>query len=108
MIVCSKKSRVQQYTEGQCRRINLTLLIACTLFFVIIFSSCSIGPEGPPPPPPEYVCPTVTTNPVTLKMVYDSTEQTWIDTVVQDFNSQRKTASDVSIPRQATPIAFSQ
>ena len=108
MIVCSKKLRVQQHTEGQCRRINLTLLIVCTLFFVIIFSSCSLGPEGPPPPPPEYVCPTMTANPVILKMVYDSTEQAWIDTAVKDFNRQRYTACDGPITVQATPMDLGQ
>jgi len=41
-------------------------------------------------------------------MVYDSTEQAWIDTVVKDFNSQRKTACDGSITVQATPMDLGQ
>jgi len=41
-------------------------------------------------------------------MVYDSTEQAWIDTVVKDFNSQRETACDGPITVQATPMDLGQ
>src|SRR5262245_13861695 len=108
MIVCSKKSRAQQPAEGQHRRINFTLLIVWSLFFLGTFSSCSIGPGDPTPPPPEFVCPTNTSNPITLKMVYDSTEQAWIEGVVKDFNSQRQTACDGPITVQATPMDLGQ
>lgn len=104
MRVCSKKSRVRQHVKGQHRQIKFTFLIAWSLFLVITFSSCSLGPSQAPPPPPEFVCPTYTAVPMTLNLAYDSTEQAWIQDVIKDFESQHVTACDGPISIQATPM----
>jgi Ca-activated chloride channel family protein len=103
MIVRSKKASVQQYAKDQRRRIKFILPIVCSLFFVVIFSSCGSS-QAAPPPPPEFICPTSTAAPITLNMVYDSTEQAWMQDVIKDFDSQRITACDGPISVQATPM----
>ncbi len=100
MIVRSKKSRVQSHAEGWRQKINFSFL----LIVMMVFSSCSLGPSQAPPPPPEFVCPTSTAVPITLNMVYDGTEQSWIQDVIKDFDSQRITACDGPISVQATPM----
>src|SRR6476646_7539366 len=51
MLVCYKKSLLQQRTQPQHRQISHILLTACSLLFVVMFSSCSFGPNRSAPPP---------------------------------------------------------
>jgi len=106
MIVCSKKSCAQQPTEGQHRRINLTHLIAWSLFCVVTLSSC--GPTQSAPSLPVFVCPTPAPGPVTLKMVYDDTEQDWIKDVINDFNGQNNHLCGATVTVQAISMNSEQ
>ena len=106
MIVCSKKSRVQRHTEGQHRRINLTHLIAWSLFCVVMLSSC--GPTHSAPPLPVFVCPTPAPSPVTLKLVYDDTAQDWVKDVINDFNGQNNHLCGTTVTIQAISMNSEQ
>ena len=106
MIVCSNKSRIQWHTQGQHRRINLTHLIAWSLFCVVTLSSC--GPTHSAPPLPVFVCPTPAPSPVTLKLVYDDTAQDWIKDVINDFNGQNNHLCGTTVTIQAIPMSSEQ
>jgi Ca-activated chloride channel family protein len=102
MVICSKKSSLQQPTQGQRRQVDLAYLLAWIVFCVVTFSSC--GSSSPNPQSSGGICSTPTPSQMVLNMVYDDTEEAWIKDVVNDFNSQNTKTCNTSITVNATPM----
>jgi Ca-activated chloride channel family protein len=102
MVICSKKSSLQQPAQGQDRQVGLAYLLAWIVFCVVTFSSCSSSSSTSQSS--GFVCPTPTSSQMVLNMVYDDTEEAWIKNVVNDFNSQNTKTCNTSITVNATPM----
>ncbi len=85
------------------RRVGLvTVLICGALLAACDVTTTVVVVVGPTVPP--IHCTTHTTTPVTLKMLYGSEKQVWIQDAVKDFNARQMTACDGAITVVATPI----
>jgi Ca-activated chloride channel homolog len=96
------------YTQG--RGIRLTFNVLCFISLLALLTSCDMNSGKTPPVQPNssIQCSTHSSSPVTLAMYYGSEKQTWIDAVVNDFNSRHITACDGPITVKAIPIGSGQ